>query len=282
MVEKNCFNVDFMENIKQNLLNHYLLPILNYGAVIIVSLTGIIVLQYPKIPLNKTPLSQSEYQAEENTEKLQLQFLKKIPALGFNNILADWSYLKFIQYFGDSKARDQVGYTLSPDYFSQVVNHDPHFVDALLKLDTSTTLFAGYPKKSVELLNQSLKTISPKFISNPTPPYYLWRAKGIDELLFLGDSQATKKSYTKAIEWAREYDDPKSKNFIMVTEETIKFLEKNPNSKIAQIGAWTNILGSSPDSKTFNRVIEEIKKLGGEVIINPNGQITVKVPPEMD
>jgi hypothetical protein len=271
-----------MNNIKQDLVNQYFLPVLGYGIVIIASLTGIVFLQNPDVKISKAQISQSEYVAQENVEKLQLEFLSKIPALGFDNLLADWLYLKFIQYFGDSEARDQVGYSLSPDYFTQVVKQDARFVSALLKLDTSTSVFAGYPQTSVDLLSHSLKTINPKLISHSTSPYYLWRAKGINELLFLGDSQAAKQSYQNAIQWAKEYNDSRSQNLIAVTEDTIKFLEKNPKSKVAQIGAWANVLGSSPDPRTFKRVVEEVKKLGGEVIISPDGRVTVKVPPDIE
>jgi hypothetical protein len=120
----------------------------------------------------------------------------------------------------------------------------------------------------------------PKFLSN-IPPYYLWRAKGNNELLFLGDLEAAKKSYAKSIESAESYDDKDSQRIIDISKRSIKFLEKNPDSKIARIGAWVNVLANRPDSKTVKRVIEEIQALGGKVIKTSHG-MTVQVPKDTE
>lgn len=190
--------------------------------------------------------------------------------------------MQFIQYFGDSDARDLVGYGLSPEYFKLVSEKDPLFVNALLRLETSTSIFAGYPKISVELLGKSLEKMPEQFLSPGTAPYYVWRAKGTNELLFLADPQAAKESYKKAVEWARHSQNDENQNFINVTTDSIKFLEKNPDSRKAQIGAWLSILGSSQDAQTFKRVVKEIERLGGKVTVEPGGQISVKVPDDFD
>ena len=249
-------------------------------SIILFSLAGIILLQYPGISKKDKTVTKTEYQTQEKEEKLQLNFLNKTPALGFENIVADWTYLKFIQYFGDDKAREKMGYSLVPKYFSLVVDLDPRFTDALMGLEVATSLFAAFPEKSVDLLGQALQRMPPKFLSN-TPPYYLWRAKGNNELLFLGDLQATKKSYTKAIESAEAYDDKDSQKIIDISKRSIKFLEKNPDSKLARIGAWVNVLANRPDPKTVKRVIQEIELLGGKVIKTPNG-MTVQVPKDTE
>ena len=193
-------------NISRSFQSGSLISLLFSCSIIIFSLVGIILLQYSGIQKKDKTLTAAEYQAQEKEEKLQLKFLNKTPAIGFDNVLADWAYLKFIQYFGDDEAREKTGYSLVPEYFSLVVDRDPRFVDALMPLEVATSLFAALPQKSVDLLGQALQRIPPKFLSN-IPPYYLWRAKGNDELLFLGDLEATKKSYTKSIKWAGAYDD---------------------------------------------------------------------------
>jgi hypothetical protein len=126
-----------------------------------------------------------------------------------------------------------------------------------------------------------LQKIPSKFTTN-TPPYYLWRAKGNNELLFLGDTQATKESYIKSIEAAKAYDDDDSKRIIEISERSIQFLEKNPDSKLARIGAWVGVLSNRPDTKTVKRVIQEIEALGGKVTLTPDGKITVQVSKNTD
>ena len=263
-------------NISRSFQSGSLISLLFSCSIIIFSLVGIILLQYSGIQKKDKTLTAAEYQAQEKEEKLQLKFLNKTPAIGFDNVLADWAYLKFIQYFGDDEAREKTGYSLVPEYFSLVVDRDPRFVDALMPLEVATSLFAALPQKSVDLLGQALQRIPPKFLSN-IPPYYLWRAKGNDELLFLGDLEATKKSYTKSIKWAGAYDDKDSQRIVDISKRSIKFLEKNPDSKFARIGAWVNILANRPDPKSIKRVIREIEALGGKVVKTSNG-ITVQVP----
>jgi hypothetical protein len=51
-------------------------------------------------------------QQEAQQEALRLKMLKTIPSFGFDNLIADWTFLKFLQYFGDDEARDVTGYNL--------------------------------------------------------------------------------------------------------------------------------------------------------------------------
>ena len=262
---------------KKKLISQYILSFIFPFLVMVFSIAGIVLLQYSEIKKKDGELTLAEYQTQEKQERQQLNFLSKAPTLGFSNLVADWFYLNFIQYFGDTEAREKVGYSLIPDYFAQVVEKDPRFMDGIFKLEIANSLFAGLPKTSVQLLGDSLRAIPPKFITK-IPPYYLWRSKGNDELLFLGDVAATKKSYEKSIEWAKAYDDEDSKKIIRISQESIKFLEEDPDSKKAQIGAWVGVLANDPDKKTVKRVIEKIEALGGTVIKNPEGTLTIKVP----
>ncbi|ACK66528.1 conserved hypothetical protein [Rippkaea orientalis PCC 8801] len=250
------------------------------GTILLIgaSLTGVIALQKPRLNPTFEMVTPQKYVDEEQVEKLQLNLLKRVPALGFDNLLADWSYLQFIQYFGDSDARDQVGYSLSGDYFESVVERDPRFVDANLKLATSTSVFAGDPQKSVELLDKSVKATPPKLKATVIQPYYLWVYKGIDQLLFLGDIEGAKHSYTMAANWAQTYPNEESQRSVARYRKTVEFLENNPASKVPRIGAWASVLGGAVDQKTQERAIAEIKALGGEIIVTPEGRLRVRVP----
>lgn len=246
-------------------------------AVIALCLTGIILIQHQKLKLERSQLTKAEYVRQEQAEKANLTVLSKIPAFGFNNLLSNWIYLKFIQYFGDGAAREKIGYSLSPEYFAAVVDRNPRLVAAYKFLAPATSIFAGQPQKTVDLIQQGLKLISPE--DSPLS-YYLWIYKGVDEMLFLGDTKAAKQSYEMAAKWAETYDDPISQTRANNARQTAQFLAKDPNSKIARIGAWTMVLSSAPDEKTQERAINQIKALGGEIIVTPEGRIDVKVPKE--
>lgn len=205
-------------------------------------------------------------------EGLYLDLMRRLPALGFENVIADWIYLKFLQYFGDDD-RDRTDYTLSPEYFEIILGRDPRFLPAYFFLSTSTSLYAGMPERSINLMDQGLASMTPQV---PPQSYYAWRFKGIDELLFLGDSQAAKKSFEMTAAWASTYADIQSQEVAAFSRRTAAFLAKNPNSKSAQIGAWSLILSTALDNRTRLRAIERIRALGGDVVITPEGRVRVR------
>ena len=214
-----------------------------------------------------------DYQQQEQITKSQLKLLQQIPAFGFDNLIANWAYLNFTQYFGDAPARKATGNTLSSDYFSAVVKHDPRFVDAYLRLAPATTLYSGRPKITVALLDRVLESLSPDIPDS----YLIWVYKGVDELLFLGDTQAARKSYGMAAEWAKVRDTEDSRIVGNRAKETADFLATNPDSKKAQASSWMMIYSNAREEQIRNMALQQIKSLGGEVIFSEN-KMTVKMP----
>jgi hypothetical protein len=214
-----------------------------------------------------------------NAEKLRLNLLQKTPAFGFNNLVSNWVFLNFLQYFGDDEARALTGYTLSPEYFEIIVDRDPHFLGAYIGLSTSISLYAGMPEKSVALMEKGLQSMSPQ-----TPPksYYVWRYKAIDELLFLGEPQAAKQSFEKAAQWASTYSDEESKNIATVSRKTAEFIARNPNSKLAQATTWTMVLSNTIDPLARKIAISRLEALGAKVFTTPQGTIEKILPPPRD
>lgn len=259
----------------------FIVPTLLLAAV---SGIGIIILQSQQLHLHEEPLTKAAYVQKETQEEQQLQMTKNIPTLGLDNFLADWLYLQFIQYFGDSEAREEVGYQLSPIYFQQIVKQDPRFVDAMLKIETATSIFAGFPEISVESLDKSIESIPPpqrsQFLATGSKPYYLEIYKGINQLLFLGQPQKASKSYQRAADWAKIYSDEDSQRIVSNTRRTAHFLANNPDSKVAQIGAWIMVLSNNSDPRTVQKALTAIQSLGGEIITQADGNISIRVPPD--
>jgi len=212
---------------------------------------------------------------ELEQEKLRLELLQQIPTFGFKNIVADWVFLTFLQYFGDEPARAATGYALSPDYFKVIVDHDPKFLNIYPFLSTSVSLYAAEPEQSVALMAQGLKSLTPQ---EPPKSYYVWRYKGIDELLFLGDSQAARYSFTTAAEWASTYSDPESQNVAAISRQTAQFLAGNPESQSAQISAWLMVLNNAVDARTRQLAISRVEALGGKIAVTPQGEVKVQLP----
>jgi hypothetical protein len=204
----------------------------------------------------------------------QLKLLAKIPSFGFDNLIGDWSFLQFLQYFGDWRARDVTGYSLSPDFFQVTIPRDAKFVRAYVFLSTSTTLYAGEPQVTVDLMNQGLKQLDPKIFDQA---YLVWVYKAIDELLFLGDQKAAQHSYDMAADWVSLQPTDEAKQSAAYYRRVANFLRTNPNSKQAQINAWLMVLSNAVSGRGQQLAIENLRRLGLKIILTPEG--TVKVEP---
>lgn len=242
---------------------------------LILGTVGIVSLQNNNLNSKINAKEQTSYHQEEQIQKAAIEIQKNLPTFGLNNLIADWNYLQFIQYFGDTEAREVTGYSLVTDYFEVAVDKDPRFTQAFLSFSAANSLFAGQPKKTVELIDKVLESSTPNL---PGYPFLLWTYKATDEILFLGNLQAAKNSYEKAAEWASMRDDDLGKEVASRYLATAKFLASNPDSTDAQIGAWANILSQAQDLKTQQHAIKQLEKLGAEVSITEAGEIKIIRP----
>jgi hypothetical protein len=246
---------------------HILVTFLSIG----VPLAGIIFLQEKSFQSN-TQTTSELYQREAKADQVFLDIQTRIPTLGFENILADLTLLKFIQYFGDEPARKETSYELIPRFFQAIVNNDPRFTQAMLMLSSANSLYALSPQTTVKLLNQALENIFSR--RDPLAPY-VWTYKGVDEMLFLGNIKAAQNSYEMAAKWALERGDTISAKR---NTETAEFLAKNPDSKKARVAAWMSILENAINNETRQRAIKEIQVLGGKVNIDTKGDLLINFP----
>ena len=260
--------------------NKFNLKTLSFFGIIGLCITLVLVLQstYLKRLTEDKNLSLQELQKEDEQKQINLQVLKKIPSFGFKNLVADWTFLQFLQYFGDDQARNQTGYRLSPEYFDVIVNSDPLYPNIHHFITTSVSIYSVMPEKSVALVDKILESMTPQL---PKTSYYTWRSKAIDELLFLGDSKAAQESFIIASQWASLHNDEESQNVARNSYQTAQFLENNPDSKNAQISAWTTILGNAVDEHSREIAINKIEELGAKIEVNSNGQMMI-IPPQND
>lgn len=250
--------------------------LLTSTIIAIASASGILAFQKNYHANNLIADKNVDYQQKEQQLKAEAKLQNNMPAFGFDNLVADWAFLKYIQYFGDTEARDETGYSVITDYFKTIVNKDPRFIQASLNLSASNSMFAGEPKKTVALLEETAESLSPDMPGNS---FMVIAYKAVDEILFLGDLKAAQKSYTKAAEWADQKETEASKDVAKRYRDTVKFLATNPDPTITQVAGWSMILRNNSDPKIKNYAITKIESLGGEVTFNANGEPSVK-PPE--
>ncbi len=250
-------------------------------ALLAIACVGLVLgLQLPRlnqIRNSNEELTLPEIERELAQEQIRLQVWRQIPSFSFDNLLANWVFLQFAQYFGDDPARLQTGYRLSPRYFEIIVDRDPRFLGAYVPLSTSISLYSAQPEISIALMDQGLKSMNPQ-----TPPrsYFVWRLKAIDQLLFLGDGVGAKQSFLTSADWASNYTDEESQYLTITSRQTAEFLDRNPNSKNAQVAAWTMVIGNVTDARTKEIARQRLEALGARIVTNADGSINILNPIE--
>ncbi|MGD1918536.1 MAG: hypothetical protein ACFCAD_06400 [Pleurocapsa sp.] len=183
--------------------------------------------------------------------------------MGFGNLIADWSYLNFVQYFGDANARETIGYRLIPEYFETITDIDPRFTQAHLRLSIANSMYAGNAERTIVLMERVLESVNPE----SEEAALLWTSKGLDELLFLGDKKAAIRSYKIAAQWAE------LSNNIRPDGLTIKDLEQALEStdeidlKEAQVRAWSGVLVHIKDHQKKKEIKSKINSLKAEILV---------------
>jgi tetratricopeptide (TPR) repeat protein len=253
-------------------------PLLGQLGGILCAFAAIVYLQIPQLAAIKERskiMDKSQLRAAEAQTKTHLSLAKTLPTFGFHNLVADWYFIDFIQYFGDTDLRQKAGYGAAMEYFEAILDRDPRFMAAYFYLSSTGSMYAGAPERSVKIMARGLKSLSPKV---PDRGYYIWRLKAVDELLFLGDVPAARNSMQNAAHWARQHSTPEGQNIARLSQNTAAYLARNPNSKQAQFDAWNMVLSAAVDELVIKRAIAGIIASGGKVTTTPNGEFKVEPP----
>jgi hypothetical protein len=223
--------------------------------------------------ISENTLTKESYLKQKQSVELKLSLLKKNPSFGLENLIADWTMLQFIQYFGDSEARNVTGYSLSADYLEVIAKNDPLFSRAYMIISPASSMFGGTPERTVVIMNQGLAKMS----ANTPDAYYIWLYKGVDEILFLGDLQAAKNSYQMSAAWASEAGDQK---IAEAAKGTAEFLATKPDTRQAQVGVWFMVWTSNKDERIRQIAEAKIESIGGKLKVYPDGRVEA-IPPKI-
>lgn len=208
----------------------------------------------------ETLVSQAEI--EEQKTALQVQLLRNIPTFGFKNLISDWAFLQFLQYFGNREHRQITGYNLADDYFEVMIERDPYHFDPYIFVSSTLSLYAAQPERAIELQKKGLESLTPEL---PPESYFIWRQIGIDQILYLDDLEAASRSHEIAAEWAAQSSDPRAEEDQYSLKETADFLKTDPDNTQVQVSAWLQVLATAPNQGTKDIAIENIENLGYEL-----------------
>ena len=241
-------------------------------TIAILAMVGVVMLQRSR--LNQPSLwIENPAQAMEQ-ENIKLQMLKQTPSFGFDNLLANWVFLNFLQYYGDEPARQKTGYGLSPEYFDIITRRDPRFTMAYLFLSGSVSHQLGKPELAVAMMQRGTDALSPQI---DDAAFQVWRLKALDQLLLLGDIPGAINSFERAADWTKgtSYAEVEP-----ILRGTANFLRTDPNSKPVRVLAWGSIYEQAlalGDKQTEARARQEILALGGR-IVEKDGNVIVLPP----
>lgn len=243
-------------------------------AVGAVALLGVVGIQ--RSQLNTPSLWDTDPQRAERQEAVRLNLIKQVPSFGFDAVVADWVFLDFLQYYGDIPLRNKTGYKLSPNYFDVITQRDPWFVDSYTFLSNSISYQLGEPRVAIDLMERGTKALSPQI--HPQA-FRVWRHKGLDQLLLLGDVPGAIRSHEAAAQWTKGIDDNLSELF----QETANFLRTDPDSIPVRQQAWVSVYMDASianDQITQKRAKAELEKLGARVELRDGSPVLLPLRPQ--
>jgi hypothetical protein len=254
---------------------------INLGAIAVLGAITLS-LQFPKLNQRLSGQTIEETRKAVRDEEARLKLVKQLPprGFGFNNLIANFAFLQFLQYFGDDISRNefQTGYSLSPLYFANIIDRDPRFLSSYIYMSASVSMFAGVPSKAIDIYSKGLKSLDPDRQPNA---YTIWRYKATDQLLFLGDAKGARESYLKASEWADKasLSDEElvetHKISADLSRQSAQWLKEARDLTKAQIGAWSLVLQNATDKKTVQIIAQELDKLNLKIEIKNGAQTIV-------
>jgi hypothetical protein len=217
---------------------------------------------------------------QDRQEALYIKSLKYLPSqgFGFNNLIGDWTFLRMLQYVGDTSAREVAGYTAAPAFFDVISQRDPRFIESYIFASGTLSYDLGMPEKSIKVLDRGLAALDPK--QNPGA-HTLWTLKAMDQLLLLCDAAGAAESYRMGAEWAAQSPDPEWQKDGAALQRISNFLKTDPDSTTVRFWAWSSVFAqakATSNVKTEERARSELLKLGAVEGKNEAG-LTVFMPP---
>ncbi len=235
-------------------------------AIAAIAAGSIIAMQSEKMSQDNLSASQLTPTQQENQIQLQLQVLEKMPTFGFDNLLADWVFLRYLQYFGNKEARRETGYSLNDDYFDLITQLDPRFVEIYPFLSNGISIYQAQPEVSVRYINRGIEKLSPTM--HPRA-FLLWVYRAMDQLLLLGNIEGAVDSYQKAADWVEQSPAREEyPNYASSYRQRAQFLQKNPESKQIRLMGWADVYSRAvrtKDKYTQQRALQEIRDLGAKI-----------------
>lgn len=242
--------------------------VVSHAAIAGVAIAGVVAIQFDR--LKQPSIALLTPQQAEQQERLRLNLLSKMPSFGFDNLVADWTFLNFIQYYGDTPAREATGFSLSSNYFDLITRRDPRFVDSYLFLSGTVSHQLGKPELALEYMKRGTDALSPQM--HPKA-FSVWRWKAMDQILLLGDLPGAARSFDTTAKWAAQSE--QYQQFAPNFQQSANFLRTNPDINWVRFETWLVVYQDADaigDKLTRDRAKRELLKLGAIERVNDKGE----------
>jgi hypothetical protein len=199
------------------------------------------------------------------------QSLKSV-TLGFDSLLADYYWLKFVSYIGDVHLNKQADRSKTEQFVDLIIALDPHFVSAYWFAAFTLGGDQRNPRKAAEILEFG--------IQNNPDNWYLPFIAGVNQYLYAGNAAAAASYYKVAAGY------PGAPNWLsrqaQILESEMPKLLKDANSwlniyrtsengpvheqsKEYSIGLWVQVYKTAPNDAYRDRAREVLRELGVDV-----------------
>lgn len=243
------------------------------GLILTIAAIGLVTLQRATIrEASEVPDNPEMLQEREG---IRLELLLNLPAFGFENWIADWAFLSYLQYFGDTPVREVTGYDLNVPYFDLITQRDPRFLEIYPFLSAGVSYYAADPQTAIAFMKRGTDVLDPEI---QPQAFWVWWYRALDSLLLLGDVPAAIEGWTRAADWAERSGVPEYARYAESFRGTARALQQNPDSKPARFYAWNSVYLQAVDEPIKKRAERELLLLGAERVEGPDGRTQFRLP----
>jgi tetratricopeptide (TPR) repeat protein len=195
-----------------------------------------------------------------------LDTLSKFPDFGNRNLVADVLWLRFVQYFGDTKVRSKSSYGLSYKYLETITNKDLHFVNAYRVANLAVAYKMGRPDLAESLLIKGIQ-------ANPDS-YLLWQARGFLHFLYTGNISKAVYCFRRNAGLAVAVGGNSQQHWGNFWFAMSRYLESSKSNIWTRRQIWAEVYANSFDTDTKQQALIQLSKLG--VSLHKDGRLVAR------
>jgi tetratricopeptide (TPR) repeat protein len=199
-------------------------------------------------------------------EDIVLDTFAKLPDFGNRNLIADFLWLRFAQYFGDTQARARSGYGLNYRYLKTITDRNPHFENAYRVANLAVAYRMGRTDLADDLLAKGIQ-------ANPDA-YLLWQTRGFLHFLYTGDIAKAVYCFRRNAGLAVAVGGNSQQHWGNYWFAMSKYLEVSKSNTWTRRQIWAEVYANSSDSSTQTLALNQLDKLG--VFLSKDGRMVAR------